>query len=89
MVKLNHGFHRFREKPSGSKDFKPMHIRSAGMSSVLLVSWSLRFVEGLREEYHAARILGQDRAFLATRKGRNYEPPDETYYDDHDSFMRH
>ena len=51
-----------------------------------LIESTDRFIEGLREEFHAIHVQDQDRAFLATSKGMGYAHLEEAYYAEHPGF---
>jgi hypothetical protein len=73
-----------------------MQLTDTKSSSIAIFSWTERLIEstdrlivGLREEFHAIHLQGQDRAFLATSKGMTYAPLEEAYYSDQDGLTTH
>lgn len=66
-----------------------MTQRSNATSSDRFRAWTLRFGRDLRKEMSAIRIRELDRAFMATKKGMLYAPPEDKYDNDDQWRDRH
>ena len=66
-----------------------MTQRSNAIPSDRFLAWTLRLSRDLLKEVSAIRIRELDRAFMATKKGMLYAPPEDQYYNDDQWRDRH